>query len=194
VIDALRRGAVVLRLPPRVALFYFRARRLAHASGDKWSQESVTPPGALAHLLRLARGRRRVAEIGTGTGWTAIALALADRSREVVSYDPVVRPERTLYLELAGPSARSRIELRDAPGEGGPPSGAESYDFVYVDGSHERERTIATWRAWKDALAPGGLMAFHDWENPEYPGVTEAIRELGLDGEVSREVFVWRPS
>jgi predicted O-methyltransferase YrrM len=190
---ALRRRIVLLRLPPRVARFYFRARRLAAARGDRWSEDSVTRPEALGELLRLARGRARVAEIGTGTAWTTIALALADRRRTVVSYDPIVRPERTWYLELGGVDARSRIELRDEPGEAGPPPGAERFDFVFVDGSHERERTMATWRAWKDALAPNGVIAFHDWENPEYPGVTEAIRELGLEGEVVREVFVWRP-
>jgi predicted O-methyltransferase YrrM len=191
-VNAWKRRAVVLRLPPRVAIFYFRARRLSYARDDRWSQESVTRPEALAHLLRLARGRRRVVEIGTGTAWTTIALALDDSSREVVSYDPIIRPERTWFLELGGVSARSRIELRDEPGEAGPPPGAAPFDFVFIDGSHERERTMATWRAWKDALAPGGVIAFHDWENPEYPGVTEAIRELGLEGEVFREVFVWR--
>jgi predicted O-methyltransferase YrrM len=191
-VSALRRRLVLLRLPPRVVPFYFRARRLAAARGDRWSEDSVTRPEALAHLLRLADGRRHVAEIGTGTAWTTVALALSDPGRRVVSYDPIVRPERTWYLELAGVGARSRIELRDEPGEIGPPRGAQPFDFVFIDGSHERERTIATWRAWKDALAPGGVIAFHDWENPEYPGVTEAIRELGLDGEVLRDVFVWR--
>jgi predicted O-methyltransferase YrrM len=192
--EPLRRRAVLLRLPPRVALFYFRARKLAAAREDGWSQDSVTRPEALAHLLRIAQGRRQVVEIGTGTAWTTIALALADGRRRIVSYDPIVRPERTWYLELAGPNARSRIELRDEPGEIGPPAGAQPFDFVFVDGSHERQRTVATWNAWKDALGPGGVIAFHDWENPEYPGVTEAIRELGLEGEVLGDVFVWRRS
>jgi predicted O-methyltransferase YrrM len=188
----LRRRAVLLRLPPRVAVFYFRARRLAHARGDTWAEHSVTRPDSLACLLRLARGRPRVVEIGTGAAWAAIAFALDDPAREVVSYDPIVRPERTRYLELAGVSARSRIELRDVPGEDGPRAGSPLVDFVYIDGSHDRERTRATWRVWKDAVAPGGLIAFHDWENPAYPGVTEAIRDLGLSGEVVQDVFVWQ--
>ena len=41
-------------------------------------------------------------------------------------------------------------------------------------------------------LAPGGTLAFHDSGNELYPGVTEAIRELGLAGAVERDVFVWR--
>jgi hypothetical protein len=34
-------------------------------------------------LLSAARGRRRVVELGTGTAWTAISLALADQRRGV---------------------------------------------------------------------------------------------------------------
>ena len=128
-------------------------------------------------------------EIGTGTGWTTAALALADGDRRVVSYDPIVRPERERYLDLSG--VRDRIELREAGGEGGPAAGDAPPDFVFVDGSHERELTIATYRAWREALAPGGAIAFHDYGNELYPGVTEAIGELGLEGRVERDVFVW---
>jgi predicted O-methyltransferase YrrM len=182
---------VLLRLPPRVAWFYFRARRTAVRTGDEWSLKSATKPESLALLLRLARGRRFVVEIGTGTGWTTAALVLADRGRRVISLDPVARPERERYLDLAG-QARSRIELVDAGGEAGPRPEDAPPDFVFVDGSHERELTIRTFEAWRPALAPGGVIAFHDYGNELYPGVTEAIEELGLEGDVERDVFVWR--
>lgn len=172
-----------------MALFYFRARRAAARDGDEWSLGSATKPESLALLLELARGRRTVVEIGTGTAWTTAALALADGERRVVSYDPIVRPERERYLDLSG--VRDRIELREAGGEGGPEADDAPPDFVFVDGSHERELTIATYRAWREALAPGGAIAFHDYGNELYPGVTEAIRELGLEGRVERDVFVW---
>lgn len=190
-LDAARRSAVLLRLPPRVGRFYFRARRDAARGGDDWTLGSATKPESLALLLRLARGRGAVVEIGTGTAWTTAALALADRSRHVVSYDPIVRPERDRYLELAGADARERIELVEAGGEAGPRAGDPAPDFVFVDGSHERELTVRTFEAWRPALAPGGVIAFHDWRNPLYPGVTEAIEELGLEGAAERDVFVW---
>ena len=190
--DVFARNVELLRLPPRVALFYSRARRFATASGDEWSLVSATKPESLVHLLRLARGRSLVAEIGTGTAWTTIALALADRRRRVVSFDPVVRPERDDYLRLVGRSARSRIELIAGPGEAGAGAVAGPVDMLFVDGSHERERTIATFEAWRPAIGPGGIIAFHDFGNPGYPGVGEAIAALGLEGEVVRDVFVWR--
>ena len=184
-VDVLARNSALLRLPPRVALFYSNARRLAARSGDDWSLQSATKPESLRELLRVARGHRRVVEIGTGTAWTTAALALADGQRRVTSFDPVVRPERERYLALAG-SARDRIELLAVPGESGP---REPVDMLFIDGSHERERTIETFRAWRPAVT--GVVAFHDYDNPAYPGVSEAIAELGLRGRVVRDLFVW---
>jgi len=184
-VDVLTRNAALLRLPPRVALFYSRARRLAARSGDDWSLQSATKPESLRELLRVARGSRSVAEIGTGTAWTTAALALADRNRRVVSFDPVVRPERDRYLELAG-AARDRIELLALPGERGP---REQVDMLFIDGSHERDRTIETFRIWRPAVTR--VVAFHDYGNPAYPGVSEAIAALGLEGRVVRDIFVW---
>jgi predicted O-methyltransferase YrrM len=108
----------------------------------------------------------------------------------VITYDPILRPERERYLDLSG--VRERIQLRERGGEAGPEPGDPAPDFVFVDGSHEKDLTIDTFAAWREALAPGGTIAFHDYGNQLYPGVTEAIRELGLEGDVQRDVFVWR--
>jgi predicted O-methyltransferase YrrM len=192
VLGALERRRQLVGLPPNVALFFTRARRTAVRRGDDWSLGSATGPRALAHVLREARGQRSFVEIGTGTAWAAIAAALAEPERRVATYDPIVRPERDWYLALATPSARRRIELVQGIGETGPARG-ERAGFVFVDGSHERDRTIATFEAWRHALAPGGAIAFHDWQNEAWPGVTQAIEALGLRGQVCDDVFVWRP-
>lgn len=186
-----RLTASLRRLPPRVARFYVRALVRARREGDEFSLVSGTRPIELAALIRLARGSTRVAEIGTGAAWTAIALALSERSRRVVSYDSERRPQRAIYLGLVGPDVRNRIELVDGKGEGGPRDGGQ-FDMVFIDSSHEREETLATFGAWREVLAPGGIMAFHDYQEPLFPGVTEAIRELGLEGEAHGRLFVWR--
>ncbi len=191
--NALERRRQLVGLPPNVALFFARARRRAARRGDRWSLESATGPRSLAHVLRVARGQRRFVEIGTGTAWAAIGAALAEPGRHVVTYDPVVRPERDWYLDLAGAAARGRIRLVQGAGEDGPQSPTDRVGFVFIDGSHLRDLTIATFEAWRPALAPGGAIAFHDWQNEAYPGVTEAIRALGLRGEAEGDVFVWRP-
>ncbi len=187
----LRRNAVLLRLPPRVAIFYSRARRTAAATGDRWSLESATSPESLAVILRLARGRKRVVEIGTGTAWTAAALALSDGERRILSFDPKVWPDRERYLRMAG-GAAARIELVEAGGEAGPGERAWRPDMLFVDGSHDRDLTIRTFESWRPALAPGAVVAFHDYDNPAYPGVAAAIAALGLPGEAIGDLFVWR--
>jgi predicted O-methyltransferase YrrM len=190
---AFERRRQLVGLPPNVALFFTRARRMAVRRGDDWSLSSATGPRSLNHVLRASRGQRRFVEVGTGTAWTAIASALAEPERRVSSYDPVVRPERDWYLGLAGADARRRIDLIQDVGESGPRSTGERVGFVFIDGSHLRERTIETFEAWSQVLAPGGAIAFHDWQNERYPGVTEAIVALGLRGDVAGDVFLWRP-
>ena len=168
-----------------------RALATAIRSGDAWSLRSATYPGELVDLLDLASGRHRVVELGTGTAWTAIALALADERRQVVSYDPYPPPGRERYLNLVAADVRARIELEDEPGEDGPPAGLTP-DFLFVDDGHEPRQVIANFAAWQPALEPSGVVVFHDYENPAWPGVSEAISELGLEGESIGFLFVWR--
>jgi predicted O-methyltransferase YrrM len=178
-------------LPPRVARFQWRARRQAERLRDDFSLVSATRPRDLAILLRLAGSRRRVVELGTGTAWTAIALALADRRRQVVTFDPIARPEREAYLRLAGPQVASRIRLVDAPGERGPDA-AEPVDLLYIDSSHDRESVIAEYRAWRAQLAPGAVVALDDYDHEDFPGIREAVAELRLTGERLGTLFVHR--
>ena len=181
----------LVRLPPRVAWFYARAWRARAKMDDHFSLGGATRPRELLPLLRAARGSELAVEIGTGTGWTAIALAVADPARRVISVDVAHRPQRDRYLRLVGPAVRSRIEFVIGPGEA-VPDGVAGVGLLFVDAAHDRESTKATFEAWRPRLAPGALVAFHDYEDPQWPGVTEAIRELGLIGVASNHLFLWR--
>jgi hypothetical protein len=176
-------------LPPRVAWFQLRARRVARATGDIFSLTSATRPPDLRTLLSLARGRRRVVELGTGTGWTTISLALADRERCVLSCDVVPRAEPQRYLGLVNSSVRERIELAIRPGADGPLSAAP-VDLLYIDSSHDREQTIAEVLAWRPALSRGAVIVFDDYTHPDFPGVREAVSELRLEGWQPGTLFV----
>ena len=176
-----------------MAWFYASAHLLARRRGDGFSLAAPVRPEDLLPLLRLAKGRRCVAELGTGTAWTAVALALADRHRQVVSYDPVYHPQRGWYLRRAGAQARERIDLRSEPGEAGPGDDDPPVEFLFIDiGGHGREETAAAFRAWRGSLAPGAVVVFHDYGS-RFVGVAEAVAELGLRGHVTGEsLFVWR--
>jgi predicted O-methyltransferase YrrM len=179
-------------LPVGVARFYLRARRHARRRQDHFSLASASRPRELAELLALAAGRSAVVELGTGTAWSTIALALEDRARKVISYDPCVRPEREGYLDLAGGGVRERIELRAEPDSAGPHPDDHPVEFLFIDSLHEREPAKAAFRAWRQALAPDAVVVFHDYGHPDYPGVAEAVSDLELKGRRSGGLFVWQ--
>jgi predicted O-methyltransferase YrrM len=185
-----RCAAAVRLLPPRIAFFYIAALLTAAARRDLWTLGAATRPADLAQLLGRAHGARSVAEIGSGPGWTALALALAEPARSVVSFDVDPRPVHT-YARLAPRSARERVRFELCSGAEGA-SGAAPADFVFIDSSHRFDETIETFEAWRPRLMPGAVVVFHDYGNPQYPGVAEAVAALGLEGESDREIFVWR--
>jgi Methyltransferase domain len=185
--------AELRRLPPKVALFHWRAWRLATRTGDGFSPVSRTGARKLAVLLNAARGRRRVVELGTGTAWTAISLLLADPGRVVQSYDPVERPERELYLRLVSSGTRRRLTFVGASGDEGPRDSG-IVELLYIDSSHDREGTINEVEAWRPALGEGSLVVFDDFGHTDYPGVEEAVRYLGLAGEHRHGLFLHRVS
>ena len=179
------------RLPRPVAGFWLRAMRRAQAEHDTWSIDVACRPAELRVLLDTLAGAGRIAEIGTAAAWTTCCLALAESGREVHSWDVEAHPERERYLGLLPRDARARVHLYDRPGGLGP-ADPPPVDAVFIDSSHEYDETVATFRSWEPAVAPGGIVAFHDWKDDAYPDVTRAVRDLGLDGEARGHLFVWR--
>jgi predicted O-methyltransferase YrrM len=184
-------GLSLRRLPPKVATFQLRARWTAHRLHDRFTLDSAARPVELAQLLAAASGRSAVVELGTGTGWSAAALALDDERRRVISYDPCVRPERDAYLRLVAGGVRERIELREEPDSSGPRAGDAPVQLLFVDSSHYRQSVLDAFAAWRYALAPAAVVVFHDYGHPRYPGVREAVAQLGLDGEERDGLYVW---
>ena len=187
-----RRTPGLARLPARVAVFQARAMVLAARLGDDFALSAATRPADLGELLRIAVGRRLVVELGTATGWTTAAFALADRHRRVVSFDPVVQPNRERYLALLRPAIRAHIELVQTPGADGADRVDDLVELLFVDSTHARDDTLAEWAAWRPRLAPGAVVVFHDFGNPAFPGVEEAVAALSLDGEERAGMYVWR--
>jgi predicted O-methyltransferase YrrM len=173
-----------------VARFYAAALREAVRMDDQRALEQASSPRSLVSLLRMARGRRQVVEIGTSAGWAALALALDDERRQVTSVDPFPHPRREHYAALVPGDVRARIAFVEAYGEAGPPLGLE-VDLLFIDEAHQREGVVACFRAWRPALAPGALVVFHDYD-PSWPGVIEAIEDLNLEGHVRAKSFVWQ--
>lgn len=159
--------------------------------GDEFGRTSSTRPKKLATILRLAGDARYVVELGTAHAWTAISLALADPDRQVASYDPFERREAHKYLGLVPESTRRRVSLVIASGQEGPKTDTP-VDLLYIDTSHEQTDTIREFEAWRPVLSDGAAVVLDDYSHPEFPGVTQAVRVLGLDGEERDGLFVHR--
>jgi predicted O-methyltransferase YrrM len=181
----------LVRLPPRVALFYLRARRHAERIGDADTLVGSAAPSQVAVLLRLARPHAEVVEIGTAGAWTSIAVALAHPRARVTTYDNAPRDVVADYLRLA-PEAEPRITFVHGAGER-PRAEPREVGLLFVDGNHEQGSTVATFQAWRERIVPGGVVVFHDFHS-SWPGVRGAIDELGLSGSVTTSMFVWRAS
>ena len=191
--ETLARYAQVRGLPPRVARFQLAALRLARRLGDEFAWRSATRPADVKEILRLAAGRRRVAELGTATGWTAASLVLADPLRTVVTFDPVVQEHRDAYMALLDDGDRERIRFVQMPGHEGPACLEHPAEFLFIDSTHDRAGTVAEVRAWRPHLARDALIVLHDYGNPAFPGVAEAVSDLGLEGDARGGCFVSRP-
>ena len=176
-------------LPRSVISFQMQARRRAHRERDVFSLFSVTRPADIKTLLALAADRVEIVELGTATAWTTLTLALDDPRRHVVSFDPHDLAERRHYLSLVSADVRSRVELVTARGAVGPRE-SRPVELLYIDSSHEFQETIDEVLAWRDHLAPGALVIFDDYGHPAYPGVEQAVSELGLTGRRVGTLFV----
>jgi protein-L-isoaspartate O-methyltransferase len=56
------------------------------------------------------------------------------------------------------------------------------FDLVFIDGAHDYASVAADIVKALNLLAPGGLLAFHDYKRQGDPGVEQAVDDLLLDG------------
>jgi hypothetical protein len=73
----------------------------------------------------------------------------------------------------------------------------QSFDFIFIDGAHDYESVAADAAKSLPLLAPGGLLAFHDFKHPCHGGIERVIDGLILDGgeliSVTETLAVVRP-
>jgi predicted O-methyltransferase YrrM len=134
---------------------------------------------AEAALLReLARGRRRVVEIGVYEGSSAVVLCeVLGPEAELHLVDPFGHHATALPAGWGATEAASRrVVARAARRHGGPrvrwhvDFSAEvarrwdrgPVDLLFVDGDHSEAGVASDWELWHRHVAPGGTVLFHD--------------------------------
>jgi len=61
-----------------------------------------------------------------------------------------------------------------------------SFDLIFVDGSHKYEDVLLDKKSWWPKLKTGGIMAFHDYKG--FPGVTKAVDEVFNSDQITGPV------
>lgn len=181
-----------------------------HAFDSEATQISPVPnafPYDVAGWLREAEGKKlaelaaekRVLEIGSYCGLSTICMARTAAQVQAVDYfDGRGTPEPQDTLEqfeknLTRYGVRDKVQIRH-------PAAShliEECDLIFLDGAHDRESVQADIKKYLPFLSEGGLIAFHDYDEPCHPGVTEAVDELLAAGgelvDVTEKLAVVRP-
>jgi SAM-dependent methyltransferase len=145
-------------------------------------------PAEGAKLAELAAGKR-VLEIGSYFGLSTVCLART--AAHVTAIDPhdgrgTHVPQSTIgrmKLNLARYGVSAKVQIRQATAaEAHASMNGDAFDLIFIDGAHDRESVAADIDIARQRLAPGGLIAFHDYRSDADPGATAAIDDLLQSG------------
>ena len=56
-----------------------------------------------------------------------------------------------------------------------------NFDFVFIDGLHTYDQVTKDLDRYSKFIRPGGVVACHDYNHPNFPGVTTAILEFAFN-------------
>lgn len=168
--------------------FLFSSNQLSHGIASLQLDEAAL----LYRLARRVPPEAAVAEIGRFKGGTTLMLASAlPPGAELWSYDLHV----ALRADLSGPQLDSELEaalsrygltervhlvVGDSRTAEPPPRPCA---LIFVDGDHTYEGARADYERWREFLAPGGDLLFHDAVDVggygnHYPGIARLVSEL----------------
>lgn len=145
------------------------------------------PPEAVPGWLTEAEGALlyksaaglRVLELNGDRGRATVCLAQSAARVTGIS-DGAEAAEAAEWLARFG--LTGRVEILSDAGEAG---SRGPFDLVLIDGEHDDDSVARDIDSALRVLAPGGLLAFHDYPDPGWPGVRRAVdRRAGEGGWV----------
>ena len=171
--------------------FLFSSNQLSHGIASLQLDEAALLYG----LARRVPTGGTVTEIGRFKGGTTLMLASAlPESAELWSYDlhlairadlsgPQLDAELRTALDRFGLSDRVHLVVGDSRTAEPPPRPSS---LVFVDGDHTYEGARADYARWRELVAPGGHLLFHDAVDAggygnHYPGIERLVGEIERD-------------
>jgi predicted O-methyltransferase YrrM len=138
------------------------------------------------------RGLKIGAELGVFQGYHSLHLLQAnpelrlycvDAYRQLrvgIGYDDVSDTQfeelyRTVLSRLT-PTGRARL-MRTTT-DVAAMSISEALDFIFIDADHSYDGVIKDFLAWYPLVKVGGIIAGHDYDHPEWPGVKQAVIDM----------------
>jgi predicted O-methyltransferase YrrM len=128
-------------------------------------------------LCQLATGRR-VLEVGTAYGYSAVAMGLV--AEAVTSIDTHV-PLRSLQVaagNLAAYHLTERVQLLVGSSQRWLPALDPGFDLVFIDGDHQAAGVRHDVLEGRKLLKPGGMLACHDYGEDTCPDVRHVLDQL----------------
>jgi predicted O-methyltransferase YrrM len=163
--------------------------------GHARSITTYTTERELDTLFQLAASCSRgatVLEIGSYLGASCCFLATGLRHVHgrllcVDTWQNETMPEGTrdtfseFLMNTHGVSQRVTV-IRKASSDLAPSDIPAALELIFIDGDHAYHAARDDFELVQRFLAPGGTIAFHDFGNPDYPGVTRVVGEALASG------------
>jgi hypothetical protein len=153
-----------------------------------WDDTSVTKE-QMQHLVKALHGTECLGgvaiEVGSFRGVTTRCLA-SHTQRKVVSVDPFIG-----HGALASDYEMFKTNTADLPAfahvRKTSGAAATSWDlgpasFIFIDAVHDYVNTRFDISVWWPLLMSGGIMAFHDTDDANFPGTRRAVFDLHTSG------------
>lgn len=136
---------------------------------------------------------RQVLEIGTAYGYAAVVMAL--EGAVVTTIDPHEQIPYSYEIAQANCNAygiASRVNLLHGRSPAAVEMLSQSFDLVFIDGDHNQSSVVADIRASLRVLAPGGMLAVHDYGECCCPGVAVALDGIFPEGPDILTQTLWQ--
>lgn len=158
--------------------------------------------------LYQARAPKRVLEVGSGYGGTLYywlqkgapdSIVVAVDSYSTNEWYGPDKDNRKLYPAWIPENVHLRVLKGDCSDEETLKRAANygPFDWVFIDAGHKTWETLRDWKNYKQMVAPGGIMAFHDivsYYKDETTGevlcdVPSAWAQIRAEGYVTQELI-----
>jgi len=133
-------------------------------------------PKSLFDLSFCTKGGGSIVEMGSLAGRSTIALAYGQKAKSgqpIYTIDCILHPNLTNNLERAGVS--EWVNILTGYSSQISKNWSRPIELLFIDANHSYLAVRSDIRFWSRHVIDGGWIVFHDYGNPDCPGVQRAV-------------------